>query len=305
MKRSDTSLETTRAPHLARFLESFPALALRPIRPQTRKDQLAARDEAQRGVFAREVDEAVRQDQLAEAARRFGWPVLIAVVLGVIALGAWLWWQSRQHAEAEQRTVELTLALDRVEAGRLGEAREMLAPLAAGEGESIAVLARLMQAGVALERGATDEAARLFDAVAEDEDAPGPYRDLARIRSVAMRFDALPPDDVIARLKPQAAPGNPWFGSAGELVANAHLKQGNEDLAGAMFAAIAKDETVPETVRSRTRQMAGLLGVDAVVDVDAVAQAGAAQDGAAQAETGSGVGSSAPANRTGSPPATE
>ena len=48
----------------------------------------------------------------------------------------------------------------------------------------------------------------------------------------------------------------------------AYLKQGKQDLAGPLFAAIAKDEDVPQTLRSRTRQMAGLLGYDAVVDVD-------------------------------------
>ena len=73
---------------------------------------------------------------------------------------------------------------------------------------------------------------------------------------------------MVDRLKPLATPGNPWFGSAGELVAMAYLKQGKKDLAGPLFAAIAKDEDVPQSLRSRTRQLAGLLGYDAVVDVD-------------------------------------
>jgi hypothetical protein len=78
------------------------------------------------------------------------------------------------------------------------------------------------------------------------------------------------PEEVIARLKPLAKPGNPWFGSAGELVAMAYLKQGKKDLAGPLFAAIAKDEQAPRSMRSRARQMAGMLGYDAVVDVDQV-----------------------------------
>ena len=47
----------------------------------------------------------------------------------------------------------------------------------------------------------------------------------------------------------------------------AYLKQGRNDLAGPLFAAIAKDENVPATLRSRARQMAGLLGFDAIDDV--------------------------------------
>jgi hypothetical protein len=76
------------------------------------------------------------------------------------------------------------------------------------------------------------------------------------------------PADVIAQLGPLAKPGSAWFGSAGELVAMAHLESGNRAEAGKLFADIAKDEDQPETLRSRARQMAGLMGVDAVVDVD-------------------------------------
>ena len=109
---------------------------------------------------------------------------------------------------------------------------------------------------------------KLYEGIANDENAPKPYRDLASIRATAIQFDKLQPQAVIDRLKPLATPGNPWFGSAGELVAMAYLKQGKKDLAGTLLAAIAKDEDVPETLRSRTRQLAGLLGYDAVVDVD-------------------------------------
>ena len=53
----------------------------------------------------------------------------------------------------------------------------------------------------------------------------------------------------------------------------AQLKQGKQQEAGRLFAAIAKDEDVPESIRGRTRQMAGLLGVDAITDVDALLEA--------------------------------
>ena len=77
-------------------------------------------------------------------------------------------------------------------------------------------------------------------------------------------FDALKPQQVVDRLKPLAVEGAPWFGSAGELVAIAYMKMRKPELAGPMFAAMAKDENVPQSIRSRARQMAGLLGIDAV-----------------------------------------
>jgi hypothetical protein len=109
------------------------------------------------------------------------------------------------------------------------------------------------------------------------------------------------PQAVIDRLKPLATPGNPWFGSAGELVAMAYLKQGKENLAGPLLAAIAKDDQVPQTLRARTRQLAGVLGYDAVVDVDQTLTElrgdsnAAAAPAAAQAPASASAPASAPA----------
>ena len=91
------------------------------------------------------------------------------------------------------------------------------------------------------------------------------------------RYDKMKPADVVARLKPLAVPGNPWFGPAGEIVAMAYLDQGKSAEAGALFGAIAKDKDTPETLKSRSRQMAGLLGVDAIDDVDTVLKQPAAE----------------------------
>ena len=41
------------------------------------------------------------------------------------------------------------------------------------------------------------------------------------------------------------------------------MKMNKPREAGAMFAALAKDEGVPESIRSRAVQLAGVLGVDA------------------------------------------
>ena len=88
-------------------------------------------------------------------------------------------------------------------------------------------------------------------------------------------------------MKPLAVPGNAYFGSAGELVAMAYLEQGEREQAGTLFAAIAKDEDVPQSLRARTRQMAGLLGVDAIEDVDELLESQDVGD-AANADAASG-----------------
>ena len=222
---------------------------------------------AQQDVFMREVDDALREDQFKTAMTRYGVVAGIAVVALLLALGGWLWWREHQQSVAGELGEKYMIALDQVEAGQLAPAAAAFKPLASEGPAGARAAATLMQAGIALEQGRKAEAAKLYAGIAADDAMPQPYRDLATIRDVAINFDALPPATVIARLKPLAIPGNAWFGSAGELVGAAYLKQGQGDLAGPLFAQIAKDPKVPESLRNRTRQMAGLLGVDAIVDV--------------------------------------
>jgi hypothetical protein len=115
-------------------------------------------------------------------------------------------------------------------------------------------------------------AADKYGAIAADGSLPEPYRNAAIIRQTALQFDQLQPAQIVQRLQPLAKPGNPWFGTAGEMTALALLKQGQKDQAARLFAAIAKDTSVPDQIRSRSVQIAGTLGVDASGAILAPAQ---------------------------------
>ncbi|MFN3457031.1 MAG: tetratricopeptide repeat protein [Novosphingobium sp.] len=239
-------------------------MALRPDRPQSRSDQLAERSGAQADGFLREVDDALREDQVFTALQKYGKPVGALIAAGLLGLAGYLWYENHSNAKAAEQGEVLTKALDDLEVRNLKAATEAVAPLAKDGTDGYRATAKMLAAGVLTEQGKNAEAAKAFAAIAVDSDVPQAYRDLATIREVSLTFDQLGPDKVVERLKPLAVPGNAWFGSAGELVGLAYMKQGKNDLAGALFAQIAKDKTVPDTLRRRTRQMAGLLGVDAV-----------------------------------------
>jgi hypothetical protein len=252
-------------------------LALRPDSPQSREEQLAARKAAENDVLLREVDDALRQDEMSGAIKRFGIPLGAGIVAILAAFAGYLWWDGSQKSGASERGEQLTMALDKVEHRQLAEGDKALMPLTNGSAAGTRAAAVMMRGGVALEQGKREEAAKFFAQVAADGAAPQPYRDLATIREVAVRFDAMPPQQVVDKLKPLAVPGNAWLGSAGELLGIAYLKQGKTDLAGPLFASIARDKTAPESLRARARQMAGLLGVDAIDDVDKAAGVQGAQ----------------------------
>jgi hypothetical protein len=242
-------------------------VALKPDSEDSRARQQAILRAAEQDALLREVDEAFRQDQLDVFIKKHGLKVAALLVLALALFGGWLLWRDMGEREYAERSEQLVSALDHLDAGQIQPADEQLAKLAEGS-SATAASARLARAAIALRNGRQDEAVKLLESIASDKGAPQAYRDLANVRLVAVQFDKMKPQDVIDRLKPLATPGNAWFGSAGELVGMAYLAQGKEDLAGPLFATIAKDETVPPTLRSRMRQFAGLLGYDAVVDVD-------------------------------------
>lgn len=200
------------------------------------------------------------------AFQKYGLPVGAVIVAGLLGLGGWLWYDNHRTTQAGEQGEVLVQALDKLEVRNLKAVTQDVAPLASEGTEGYRATASILRAGVLAEQGKADEAAKAFAAVAADADVPQAYRDLATIREVSLTFDKIGPEKVVERLKPLAVPGNAWFGSAGELVGIAYMKQGKNELAGALFAQIARDETVPDTLRRRTRQMAGLFGVDAVED---------------------------------------
>lgn len=242
-------------------------MALPPENTTPANDKAAAKAAAQQDVFLREVDDALRQDQMEGFFKSYGKPLLAVIVLGLAGFGGWLYWTHHQQTQREEHAEAYVQALDSLKAGNLDDAKAKLAPLAEEGAKGSTVPPKLLMADIALKQGDLAGALKLYDAVSADASAPQPYRDLATVRSVAANFDTMKPQDVVARLKPLAAPGNAWFGVAGELVGMAYLKMGKKDQAGPLFAAIAKDEDVSDAVRSRSRQLAAVLGVDAVEDI--------------------------------------
>ncbi|MBN8485991.1 MAG: tetratricopeptide repeat protein [Sphingomonadales bacterium] len=225
-----------------------------------------SKEAAQQDVFLREVDDALREEQVLNTFKRYGKPVGAAIAAGLLALGGYLYWDHSDKLAKAGYSERLTMALDRIEAGQLAEAEKDLEVIAREAKDGPRAVALMQLAAIAAQKGDTAGAATRFAAIAADKDVPQVYRDLATVREVAIRFDTMKPEDVVARLKPIAVPGNAYFGSAGELLGMAYLEMGKPDEAGKLFAEIGKNEKVPGTLRSRMRQLAGGLGFDAGIE---------------------------------------
>lgn len=229
-------------------------------------------------TFYREVDDELRREQMTSVWRRYGKAIIAGAVLLLALIGGIIWWQNRQEALAGERGEQLTALFEDIQANRTKDAPQRLDQLAKEGGPGYRAAALLTKGDMAVQAGKDAEAAAAFKAIADDADLPAPYRELGLIRQTAVEFDTLQPAAIAERLRPLAVAGNPWFGSAGEMLALSYMKQGKPELAGPIFAAMAKDKQLPPSMRSRAVQMAGALGLDAVPDTQAAGEAGATKD---------------------------
>ena len=217
--------------------------------------------------FVREVDENLRRDQLRDAAKSYGKWIIVLLILLLAAVGGYLYWQDRQQKQAVEQGEALSAALDKAGSGNVKAAQAELSPLSESSNDVVHASAELAQAALALRQNDRKTAIEIYRRLAADDGLPQAYRDLATVRGTMTEYDSLKPDQVIARLSPLAVQGKPFFGTAGEMVAMAMLSKGDRNGAGQLFARIAADRQVPQTIRSRAVQFAGSLGVDATASL--------------------------------------
>ena len=223
-------------------------------------------------TFLREVDEDLRRDQVRDFFVENRTFLIALVVLFLAAVGGLFWWQNHQRTKAGEQVEQLAQIYRDFATRNFSSAPAALQPLTNSSNEGVSATALFTSAAVDLEKGDQKAALAKYRGLAADGDLAQPYRDIALIRQTALEFDQLKPEEVIERMKPLAVPGGAWFGSAGEMTALALVKQGKRAEAGKLFAAIARDKSVPESLRARSVQIASSLGVDASDAMPATAQ---------------------------------
>ena len=214
-------------------------------------------------TFVREVDENLRRDQMQDFLKKNGSWLIAVVILFLLASGGFIWWQQYQVKRSGAEVERLAEVYKDIGSGNVAQAPRQLDELSKSGSKAVRASALFAKAALALQQNDNKLAIATYKSIASDDGLPQAYRDAALIRQTALEFDQLQPQDVIARLEPLAKPGEPWFGSAGEMSALAMIKQGREQEAGQLFVAIARDNSVTDTIRARAAEVAGTLGVDA------------------------------------------
>jgi hypothetical protein len=214
-------------------------------------------------TFVREVDENLRRDQIRDFFKDNGSYLVGLLILFLAASGGFIWFQQHRENTAQAHVEQIAQIYKDIGTGNTSKVPQQIDDLSQSSSKAVRATALFTRAAFALQQNNQKLAIATLKTIADDGSLPDSYRNAAMIRQTALEFDQLQPQQVIARMQPLAKAGNPWFGSAGEMTALALVKQGKKKEAGELFAAIAKDKSVPQSLRDRSIQIAGSLGADA------------------------------------------
>lgn len=211
-------------------------------------------------VFIREVDDAVREDQIKSFWDRYGKALLGLIAVGVVGYGGYLYYNHSKAQDTGVTSENFYRALDAAQAGNIAQSDKELAAVAKEGDPAYQAAAIMVQASNAMQQNDVPKAAGLYAQVAADTKTPQMYRDLALVRQMTLLFDKEKPETIVARINPIATPDHPFYASAAELVALANMKMGKEAEAAKIFGQIAATESVPDDLKTRAQQMASMLG---------------------------------------------
>jgi hypothetical protein len=214
-------------------------------------------------TFVKEVDENLRRDRVRDFFKDNGSYLIAGLILFLAACGGIIWYQQHREKRAEEHVEQLAQLYKDIGTGSTSKVPQQLDDLSNSSSKAVRATALFTRAALAIQQSDRKLAISTYKKIRDDGSLPDSYRDAALIRETALEFDDLKPAQVIAQLQPLAKPGNPWFGSAGEMTALALIKAGKNKEAGQLFATLAKDKSVPEDIRNRSIQISGSLGADA------------------------------------------
>lgn len=206
--------------------------------------------------FIDEVAEAVRRDRMVLLARRYGWIVVLAIVLIVGGAAAWEWRKAQAEAVAQANGDAILSAVT----PEAAQARLVALEELQLDGE-VGVVRDLLAIGIrSLEDSRT--ASEELRAIMDDPEVRPIYRDVARLRLLQLPEQVLTTDQRLDVVDPLIYAGSPFRLTALELRALIYIEQGETDMALADLGVLLNDAESSDLRRQRALQMIVAIGGD-------------------------------------------
>jgi hypothetical protein len=208
-----------------------------------------------------EVDEEVRRERLQKLWDQYGYYLIAACVLLVVAVGGWRtyeWWEAKKAGEAGSAfQAAVTLASD----GKNKEAEEAFAKVAATGTPSYRMLAKFREAAE-VARHDPKAAVALYDKLAADGSLGRTLQDMAALRAGTILVDTAPYSEVLQRLEPLTAPDRTFRHSARATLALAAWRANDATAMRKWSDMVLADIDTPQGTRGEIQMLLALSDAD-------------------------------------------
>lgn len=210
-----------------------------------------------------EVSEDLRADRARSLLSRYGRLLIGAMLLTLVCVGVWDWWQQNQAANHDAVAMQF-LAAQKAAAAKppAKDAAQQLTAIADTGPTGYATLARLQLAAADWDAGQHAKAIAAWDQVSYDAKAPPLLRDLATLNSVQHQVDNGDAQAMKTRLAPLITGGTRWRPLAEQVTALLDLRLGRVPEAKAIMKSLSDDPQAPQGVRQMAQDILISLGED-------------------------------------------
>ena len=208
--------------------------------------------------FIEEVTEEVRRDRLYALMKRYGWIVVLAVLLlvGGAAFNEYRKAQERNQAEATGDAMIAALRLN--DPLERAEALSRLSPETPGAQAVVAML----EASEQVESGEFDTAVARLKAVEANIELPLIYRQVAGYKLLIIQAESLPVEERKRGFEALLGPNSALRLPVEEQLALIEIEMGNTEAAAERLQSIAGDAEATSGLRQRASQLMVALGVE-------------------------------------------
>jgi len=207
----------------------------------------------------REVDEAIRHDQLKTLWNKYG-IILVSgaflIIASVSGYKGWVYWQGEQAKTTGARFVG---GLTQVEDGKTADALEVFKSISNDAPSGYRTLADFELAALHMKEGKKDEALRIYDELASQSGIGAVLQGFAKIQAASLSLDIKPFAELETRLNGLLKSENSWRHSARELLGLSAYKAGDIKVAERFFNVILSDQQTPVNMRRRAEMMLSLM----------------------------------------------
>jgi len=208
--------------------------------------------------FIEEVTEEVRRDRLFALLKRYGWILVLAVLL--LVGGA----TYNEYRKAQQRNAAEATGDAMIAALRLNDPLDRAAELAKLSPESAGAqaVAGMLEAGEQMASGEFNAAIAELQKIEADGDLPLIYRQIAGFKVLALQGENLSVEERRRGYEALIGPGSAIRLLAEEQLALVEIETGENEAAAKRLQAIVSDANATAGLRQRASQLIVALGME-------------------------------------------